>query len=167
MASLAKLITATKKEGKVQWIEHRKLSGPAPLSFAQEQLWFLDHLAPGSPVYNMGDVVDFHGEYNAEAMRGAIKELVRRHEILRTEFSHSGGQPAQIVLPEMDLPLAELDLGSLPQQEREREWTRVVRDQGRKPIDFSRGPLGRVTMVHLSPHEHRLAPTTPHILSDE
>jgi amino acid adenylation domain-containing protein/FkbM family methyltransferase len=167
IAGLSKVITAAKSSGTVQRIERRKPSGPAPLSFAQEQLWFLDHLSPGSPVYNMNDVVDFHGEYNADAMRKAVAELVRRHEILRTEFSHNSGQPEQNILPEMELPLAELDLSSLPEQEREREWTRVVREQGRKPFDLSRAPLLRATIVHQSSHQHRLLLTTHHILADE
>ena len=167
IAALSKVITAAKSSGTAQRIERRKPTGPAPLSFAQEQLWFLDHLSPGSPVYNMNDVVDFHGEYNAEAMRKAVKELIRRHEILRTEFSHSSGQPEQIILPEMELLLAELDLASLPEKEREREWTRVVREQGRKPFDLSRAPLLRATLVHLSSRRHRLLLTTHHILADE
>jgi amino acid adenylation domain-containing protein len=167
IAGLSKVITAAKSSGNVQRTERRKASGPAPLSFAQEQLWFLDHLSPGSPVYNMNDVVDFRGEYNAGAMRKAIQELIRRHEILRTEFSHSSGQPEQIILPEMDLPIVELELGSFPEQERDREWTRVVREQGRKPFELSRAPLLRATMVHLSSRQHRLLLTTHHILADE
>jgi len=172
IAGLSKVITAAKSSGptsseNIRPIERRQASGPAPLSFAQEQLWFLNHLAPDSPVYNINDAVDFHGEYNSDAMRKAVQELVRRHEILRTEFSHSGGQPVQTVLPEMNVALAELDLGSLPPQEREREWARVVREQGRKPFDLSKAPLLRATAVHLSDHEHRLLVTIHHILADE
>jgi hypothetical protein len=100
-------------------------------------------------------------------MRRALDELVRRHEILRTEFSNSDGLPVQVVLPNMELPLAELDLSSLSEQEREREWTRAVREQGRKPFDLSRAPLLRVAMVHLSTREHRLLFTIHHILTDE
>ncbi len=165
--SLSNVLTAAKSSGTDQWIERRQPSGTAPLSFAQEQLWFLEHLAPGSPVYNISDVIGFHGKYAAEAMRGAIKELVRRHEILRTAFSHSTGQPLQVISHEMALPLAELDLSGLSEQEREREWTRVVREEGRKPFDLSRAPLLRVTMIHLSAHEHRLLFTIHHILADE
>ncbi len=167
IAGLSKVITAAKNSGKAQRIERRKTSGPAPLSFAQEQLWFLDHLAPGSPVYNMNDVVDFQEEYNAGPMRKAVQELVRRHEILRTEFSHSGGQPVQNILPSMELPLAELDLSSLPAAERNQEWARVVREQGRKPFELSHAPLLRATIVHISSREHRLLLTTHHILADE
>ncbi len=98
IAGLARVLTLAQGARTIARITRRQPSGPAPLSFAQEQLWFLDHLAPGSPVYNMGDIVDFHGLYNAEAMHQAIRELVRRHEILRTTFSYSGGQPVQILL---------------------------------------------------------------------
>ena len=61
IAGLAKVITAGKNLAVAQSIERRKSAGPAPLSFAQEQLWFLDRLSPGSPVYNVNDVVDFPG----------------------------------------------------------------------------------------------------------
>lgn len=167
IAALARVLTAAKASGSAQRIERRKLSSPAPLSFGQEQLWFLNRLAPASPVYNMGDIVDFHGDYNAAAMRRAVQELVRRHEILRTEFAHSGGQPVQTILPQMDFNLAELDLCPLSEVERQREWTRVVREEVRKPFDLSRAPLLRMTMIHLSPREHRLLIATHHILGDE
>ena len=168
IASLANVLVAAKGSGAVQRIEHRKPSGPAPLSFAQEQLWFLNHLSPGSPVYNMNDVVDFRGEYNAGAMNRAVQELVRRHEILRTAFSQSGGQMAQVISPKIHLPLGELDLSSLSEKDREKEWTRVVvASRGRTPFDLSQAPLLRFTMVHLSAHEHRLLLTTHHIIADE
>ena len=167
IAALARVLTSAKGSGSAQRIERRKLSSPAALSFGQEQLWFLNHLAPESPAYNIADIVDFHGEYRAEALRRAVHELVRRHESLRTEFSHSGGQPVQTILPQMELTPAELDLGSLPAAERQREWTRVVREEVRKPFDLSRAPLVRMTMIHLSPREHRLLITTHHILGDE
>ena len=73
----------------------------------------------------------------------------------------------QIVLPTIDLTLSELDLSSLPEQEREREWIRVVREEGRKPFDLSQAPLLRGTMVHLSHQEHRLLLTIHHIIADE
>jgi aspartate racemase len=118
-------------------------------------------------VYNVNDVVDFPGEYNAGAMRHALRELVRRHQMLRTEFSHSGGLPQQVILPEMDLPLAELDLSSLPEADRQKEWTRAVHEQGRKAFELAKAPLLRATMVHLSSRRHRLLLTMHHILGDE
>ncbi len=155
------------KGGSIQEIGQRKQSGPCSLSFTQEPLWFLDQLSPGSPVYNLVDVIRIGGEYDAETMRRAMMELVRRHEVLRTAFSHNEGQPMQVVLPMIDLTLSELDLRSLPEQEQEREWLRVVHEEGRKPFDLSQAPLFRGTMVHLTNQEHRLLLTIHHIIADE
>jgi amino acid adenylation domain-containing protein/FkbM family methyltransferase len=150
----------------VQRIERRKENGPCTLSFAQEQLWFLDQLTPGSPVYNIVDMIRF-SSYDAETLRKALRELVRRHETLRTVFTEREGHPVQTVLPTIDLTLPEVDLGALPAEERDAGWTRVVREEGRRPFDLSRGPLIRGTVVHLSPQEHRLLLTIHHIVADE
>jgi len=167
LGALARLVAdAQGSHADVQRIQPRKQRGPCALSFAQEQLWFLDQLAPGSPVYNIVDVIRF-GSYDADALRKALTELVRRHEILRTVFSERDGHPVQTVLPTIDLALSEVDLGSLPANEREHEWARVVREEGRKPFDLSRAPLFRGTMVHVSPQEHRLLFTIHHVVADE
>jgi amino acid adenylation domain-containing protein/FkbM family methyltransferase len=168
IAELAKFLTkAEGYSGHVQRIERRKQDGPYPLSSSQEQLWFLNQLAPGSPVYNVVDLIPLGKTYDPEAIRKTIKELVRRHEILRTAFSHSGGQPMQIVLPPADLVLSELDLSPLPEAEREREWARVVREEGRKPFDLKQVPLLRGTVIHRSPEEHKLLLVIHHIIADE
>lgn len=168
IADLARVVAgATRTNGKHRQIERRAKDGPCGLSFAQEQLWFLNQLAPGSPAYNIVDVVLVSGKYNANAMREAMNELVRRHEILRTVFPASNGEPMQIVLPAMELSLAERDLGSLPVERREHEWGRIVREQGRRPFDLSKAPLIRGTVVHVSDREHKLLLTVHHILADE
>jgi len=168
ISALSRVLTEAKgARGDVQRIERRKSGGPCSLSFAQEQLWFLDQLAPGSPVYNIVDVIPIDGKYDAAAMGRALAELVRRHEVLRTVFPQRNGHPIQSVLPTVDLALSELDISSLPAQEREREWARVVREEGRKPFDLSHAPLFRGTLVHASHQEHRLLLTIHHIVADE
>ncbi len=167
IAGLAWFIAGAKNAKGAPRIERRKPSSQVPLSFAQEQLWFLNCLAPASPVYNMGDVIDFHGEYSAEAMRAAVRDLVRRHEILRTEFSHGAGQPSQIILPELNVPLGEIDLSSFSEEDRKKEWERIIAAEVRKPFDLGCAPLLRLTIVHLSRREHRLLLVTHHILADE
>jgi len=145
----------------------RPPEGPWALSFAQEQLWFLDQLAPGSPVYHIVDVVRLEGRYAAAALRRALQEVVRRHEVLRTAFTQRNGHPMQIVEPTVDLVLAEHDVSALPEPAREREWQRVVQEQGRQPFDLAHAPLVRATMVHWSAQEHRLLLTIHHIIADE
>ena len=145
----------------------RPAAGPWALSFAQEQLWFLDQLAPGSPVYHIVDVVRLEGRYAAAALRRTLQEVVRRHEVLRTAFTQRHGHPMQSVEPTVELVLGEHDVSGLPEPEREREWHQVVQAQGRQPFDLARAPLLRATMVHWSAHEHRLLLTIHHIIADE
>src|SRR2546429_4909887 len=84
-------------------IGRRPPEGPWALSFAQEQLWFLDQLAPGSPVYHIVDVVRLEGRYAAAALRRALQEVVRRHEVLRTAFTQRNGHPLPIGEPTVGL----------------------------------------------------------------
>src|SRR5690348_2606715 len=147
-------------------LERRPRQGPCALSFAQEQLWFLSQLDPGSPAYNIVDVIRL-ASYDAATLHRALTEVVRRHEALRTIVCERDGHPVQVVLPEIDLAVPEVDLTALPAPEREREWTRVVREEGRKPFDLSRAPLFRATVVRMSPREHRLLLTIHHIVADE
>ena len=168
IAALARVLADAKSNGGgIARIEQRSQSGPLPLSFAQERLWFLDQLAPGNPVYNIVDVVGFDGEYHPEAMRRAVNEIVRRHESLRTVFSSRDGQPVQIVLPAVDMVLGELNLRELPEQDRDREWIRVVREEGRKPFKLTQPPLLRGTVVQRSGSEHSLLVVIHHIIADE
>ena len=71
----------------------------APLSFAQERLWFLDRFEPGSAAYNMPAALRITGDLDTAALAAAFGEIVRRHEVLRTGFPESGGRPVQVVLP--------------------------------------------------------------------
>jgi amino acid adenylation domain-containing protein/FkbM family methyltransferase len=148
-------------------IEPRRRSGPTVLSFAQEQIWLLDQLVPDSPAYNIVDVIVIRGGYDAPAMKRALEELLRRHDVLRTAFPHNDGQVNPVVLPRIDVVLPELDLRALPAQQREREWTRLVREEGRKHFDLSRAPLLRAAVVHASAREHKLLLTIHHIVADE
>src|SRR5262245_56645307 len=68
-----------------------------PLSFAQQRLFFLDQLAPGSPIYNIPRAVRLTGHLNARALGQSFEALVRRHEILRTTFTIVDGNPMQVV----------------------------------------------------------------------
>jgi amino acid adenylation domain-containing protein len=168
IAGLARALTEAKgSSGSIPRLEATQTGDAFPMTFAQEQLWFLDQVAPGSPVYNMVDVIPFTGRYDAQAMRRAMNELMRRHEVLRTSFLDLDGRPMQVVSPTIELEIPDVDLTSLSAPEREREWTRLVHEQGRKPFDFTKAPLFRATMVHFSHQEHRLLLTTHHILADE
>src|SRR6185369_17447680 len=80
----------------------RRMERPAvglPLSFAQERLWFLYRLAPGSAVYNIPFALRLVGNLNATALEWSLGEVVRRHEALRTRFVEGEPGPVQVIEP--------------------------------------------------------------------
>ena len=168
IAGIAELLTDTEDTtGTIQRIERHKGEMHFPVFAGQEQLWYLNQLAPGSPVYNVLDLIDLGATYNSEALRKVARELVRRHETLRTAFSHTNGQLTQVVLPTAEMELSEVDLSSLPDTEQEREWANAVDEQTRKPFDLSQAPLIRGTIIHRSAKEHKLLVVIHHIIADE
>src|SRR5436305_14739575 len=70
-----------------------------PPSFAQERLWFLDRLAPGSPAYNVPVAIELTGPFDRAAWARAVAEVRRRHEALRTTFAETGDGVVQLVAP--------------------------------------------------------------------
>ncbi len=137
-----------------------------PLSFAQERLWFLDQLEPGSPFYNIAAAVRLFGSLDAWALERAFGEVVRRHEVLRTTFTVIGGEPAQVVSAEARAALPAIDLSALSADERESELRRVADAEARRPFELARGPLLRTTLVRVAEQEHALLLTLHHITAD-
>ncbi len=140
--------------------------GELPLSFAQQRLWFLDQLEPGSPLYNMPAALRVEGELEEEALERSLEALVRRHEVLRTTFRMEAGQPVQVLWPEASLPLSVMDLREVEEDQREEEARRLVREEAQRPFNLEKGPLLRVTLVKVGRGQQVLLLTMHHIVSD-
>ncbi|HEV7515028.1 MAG TPA: sulfotransferase, partial [Thermoanaerobaculia bacterium] len=140
------------------WLPLQPVSraGVLPLSFAQERLWFLDRLEPGSAAYNISSGVRLRGALDPGSFARALSEVVRRHEALRTSFAESPGQPMQVVSPPAPLPLPRVDLGGLPAARQEPLLRSLAAAEERRPFDLTRGPLVRSTLVRLAAREHAL-----------
>jgi amino acid adenylation domain-containing protein len=140
--------------------------GDFPLSFAQERMWFLYQLDPGSPVYNMPAALRLTGDLDAGALAAALRGVVRRHEALRTTFPATVGQPRQRVSPDPGSPLAEVDLRALPRGLREAELARVVGEEARRPFDLAAGPVMRAVLFREGTDSAVLLLALHHIVSD-
>ena len=134
----------------------RPAGEPAPLSFGQERLWFLDRLEPGNTAFNMGSSLRLGGRLDARALERALNEIVRRHEALRATFVEIEGRPVQRTLPNLRVPLAVVDLSALPEAAREAEAERVARASLASPFDLASGPLVRTSLLRLAPDRPRL-----------
>ncbi len=137
-----------------------------PLSFAQQRLWFLDQLDPGSPVYLMSTTVRFSGPLDIRLLKLSLDEVVRRHEVLRTSFAIVDGEPVQVIAPPQPLDVPVVDLSDLSEPERWAEVRRMAGEEGKTPFDLERGPLLRASLLRLSEEEHVALFTVHHISSD-
>src|SRR5258706_8201183 len=91
-------------------IERRIVDGPRPLSFAQQRLWLLDRLEPGSSTYNIPSPARLAGDLDTDALAWALAEIRRRHEALRTTFATLDGAPVQVIAPPSPAALPLVDL---------------------------------------------------------
>jgi amino acid adenylation domain-containing protein len=147
-------------------IRRRTQAGPCPVSFAQQRLWFLDQLDPGTPAFNISTTLRLSGKLNVAALLQSLDEVVRRHESLRTTFVSTDGRPVQVVTPPTHLAMPVVDLTELSGAEREAMVTRLTRGEVRRPFFLARGPLLRATLLRLTPGECELQLTMHHIASD-
>ena len=146
-------------------IPRRASTGPAPLSFAQQRLWLLDRLEPGSTAYNMPSPARLRGAMDVAALERALDEIVRRHESLRTTFVEEEAEPVQVVAPATRFRLPMVDLEGLPEQARRDEERRLL-EEDKRPYDLVHGPLFRVALVRLGSDDHALLLDMHHIVSD-
>ncbi len=140
--------------------------GDLPLSFAQQRLWILDQLDPGSTAYNVPLAVRLSGELDAAALERSLAEVARRHEVLRTSYPSRRGGPVQEIAPWRGFALPRVELGALPQERREAEARRLARAEARLPFDLARGPVLRPALLALAEREHVLLLGMHHIASD-
>ncbi len=147
-------------------IPPRSQNGPAPLSFAQQRLWFFDQLEPNSPAFNIPAMIRLSGKLNKTALATSLAEVARRHESLRTTFKAIDGQPMQIIAPAQALSVVEIDLTGKPEGERETLVRRLADEEAQRPFDLERGPLLRATLLIVGEQEFVLLFNMHHIISD-
>jgi amino acid adenylation domain-containing protein len=143
-------------------------TGPPPASFAQEQLWFVDHFAPGLGLYNIPVLIRIGGRLDTAALSRALDRLVERHEALRTRLvADAQTRPVQVIDPpapvhlDLDEQLTGLDPAARVSRLRE-----FIHAQSMRPFDLAAGPLLRVTLVRLADDDHMLVAIVHHTVFD-
>ena len=147
-------------------IPRRPVDREPQLSFAQQRLWFLHHVDPDSPVYNIPGGAHLSGPLNVPALERSLNELVRRHEILRTTYVSRDGGPVQFINPATPLALPVDDLSGLCLAEREVEVRQLIVEESSRPFDLARLPIMRTRLLRLGRQEHIILFTVHHIATD-
>ncbi|HEY4588251.1 MAG TPA: amino acid adenylation domain-containing protein, partial [Thermoanaerobaculia bacterium] len=140
--------------------------GAIPLSFAQQRLWFVDQLAPASPLYNLPVVLRVEGPLQPAVLRRSLSEIARRHEAVRTVFVLQGDAPAQVVMPPAPFPLPLVDLSGLPEPAREAAARALAEKEASRPFDLARDAKLRALLLRLAAADHAVALTAHHVASD-
>ena len=147
-------------------IQRRPPEAGTPLSFAQQRLWFLDQLEPGSPLYNISQAVRVQGRLDLAALERSLNEIVHRHEVLRSTFPTVDGKPSVVIAPHRPFTLEIVDLTGIPAVRREAEERRLALDDAQRPFDLGRGPLLRARLLRRGEEDHTFLLTMHHIISD-
>ena len=158
---------AKEKREQLARILQQRLTAPRlrPVSFAQQRLWLLDQMEPGSAFYNVPIVFNWPGEPDVALLQRTIDAIVRRHETLRTTFVTQDGQPMQRIAPSLSVPVTTLDLRHLPDGDQIHQLQRVLDLHARTPFDLANGPLMRAVIVRRG-DESIAAVTLHHIICD-
>jgi aspartate racemase len=155
---------------------HAQRSGPAPArrerggpllaSLAQQRLWFLETLSPGSAVHNQTVAYRLVGDLVPSALEYGLGEIVRRHEALRTTLSWSDGRLLQQIHPSGPFLVESEDLRGLAEDARAVHADDATRRHACTPLDIDRVPLLRAKLFRLADREHRLVVTMHHLAFD-
>ncbi|WP_164021924.1 condensation domain-containing protein, partial [Pyxidicoccus trucidator] len=173
VAALAERLQATARAARLPTLTRASREGRLPLSFAQQRLWFLEQLQPGTAQYNLPTALRLSGTLDVGAFQGAVDALMRRHESLRTTFHSEGGEPYQVIHQDgseqgrSGWQVNRVDLSELQgSAQRQAEAVRLANEDARRPFDLATGPLLRVTLLTLEPTEHVLLLCMHHVISD-
>lgn len=139
---------------------------PIPISLTQLELWFFDQFYPGNSIYNLPLVYRITGALNEKALEESLREIVRRHETLRSTFQVKNGQVVYAVVNDPVLDFSVIDLRHISETEREAQARQQAEQEIKHPFDLARGPLLRSKLWRLDEQEYLFVAVTHHIVAD-
>ncbi|SES41095.1 condensation domain-containing protein [Lentzea albida] len=151
----------TEEQRQLLALRLRNADRSQPVSFTQEQLWFLDRLDPGNPAYAIPFGLELTGPLDRTALELAVGRVVDRHSALRTTFFERDGELRQRVRDNVSIAIEVVDLSEHPERADE-----VALEHARHAFDLSAGPLVAFRLVVLGPERHLLLVTAHHIVFD-
>jgi amino acid adenylation domain-containing protein len=169
VAEFAELISLRLREGsqpELTAIERVSREGELPLSYAQQRMWFYEHLASGSASFHIPLGLRLKGSLNHSALEQTFGEIIRRHESLRTVFPAVDDRPLQAIQEPTRFHLPIVDLSTLPKEEAERQAARLAQEETLRRFDLATGPLVRPALMRLAEQEHIIVCTMHHIIAD-
>lgn len=150
----------------VNTIPARDVNEVIPLSFTQESVWLQSQLTPDGVVYNLPAAIQLDGLLNVEALEWSVNEIVKRHDILRTNFDQSSAGAQQIIKPMTAFKLPVIDLQHHSEIDLPIQIQKLIQQDAEFPFDLSKDFLLRVSLIRVKIKRHIILFTTHHIISD-
>lgn len=136
------------------------------VSFSQQRLWIMDQLQPGNPAYIIPMALLLRGPVVVSHIEECFKEIIRRHETLRTSFVADGEKVLQQIEEVVPFQMQLVSLENVPKEARQAAADEWIMRETRAPFDLSQAPLIRVLLIKCSDDEHILVASVHHIVSD-
>jgi len=153
-----------KKKPQAAAISRKPAGAPAPLSYGQQRLWFLQELYPENPFYNYAETYRLRGNLNVENLLKGLEYVARRHDILRTTFEANGEQAIQIIHDEPRFDIQKYDLQN--QTNQTENIQKITEQTAREPFDLQNGALTRIALIQLAENDYLLVLAMHHIIGD-
>lgn len=136
-----------------------------PLTFTQQQLWFINQLQPGTATYNIPVAIHLT-RLNVPALVRSLNEIIQRHDILRTSFEVVNGEPVQKVADTVTFTLPEVNLCHLSDEQQQSEVQKLSRKEAQSSFDLGQAPLLRAKLLYLQAEQSILILTLHHLVGD-
>jgi amino acid adenylation domain-containing protein len=162
--ALAALIAAAPNLPPMARIEPADRNGPLALSFSQERMWYLHQLDPDSAAYNVAGAVLLDGRLEVDALHRAFEEVVKRHEVLRTNYPTIEGAAQVRIGSGRNFPFAVEDHRAAPDPLA--AATAAASDLAAQPFDIAADPLLRVAVYRIGEQKFLLCTSMHHLVTD-
>jgi amino acid adenylation domain-containing protein/non-ribosomal peptide synthase protein (TIGR01720 family) len=169
IADLAATVDRVRAEGsgdQIPPLTPSRREGPAPLSFAQQRLWFLAQLEPESWLYNLSFAMRLRGPLDADALRSSFDAVALKHDQLRTQFLIVEGRPVQDLVECSPVPFEQQEAQLRPDETLDDYVARAAAREARRPFMLEGHLLWRVKLVRLGEQDHLLLVTLHHAIAD-
>lgn len=165
LKNLAEYVKNRESLGEEEIIPRASGEEPIPLSFAQERLWFLDQFERNSS-YNMPGAIRLKGRLNRGLLIKTLNEIVKRHEILRTNFITTDGVTSQIIHEPKPCHITTVDQSQFPEAEAEKAVAELMKTEAKRVFDLASDDLIRFVIYKINDENHIIFLNKHHIISD-
>ncbi len=166
VAQLAELVESKDKQASLPALTAVERHDAMPLSYQQQRLWFLDQFEGGSAQYNIPGAFRLIGTLNEEAFNAALRAVIERHEVLRTNYVQLDEVASLVIRESFTTPVSHVDLSELSETQQQAKLKQLISDDVTTSFSLTDDVMVRATLIKLADNETAVLFNMHHIASD-